>query len=212
MNLILVLRCRNTCERQGMQLIGSDNSVTPTTLIGRNDIAQTPGADRSNSLQMITDYVPGAYYTHDQLHIRGGHQVSWLIDGVPIPNTNIASNVGPQFDPKDIDYFEVQRGSYDADYGDRTYGVFNAVPRTGFERDKECDLVTSFGTMIWSPLQWSRPAWDLIFIIDFSFTALLLCPQILAWVYRKSEGLKNRREKPLAPDPSIRPKERLSPG
>jgi membrane-bound metal-dependent hydrolase YbcI (DUF457 family) len=54
------------------------------------------------------------------------------------------------------------------------------------------DLVTSFGTMIWSPLEWSRPAWDLIFIIDFTFTALLLCPQILAWVYRQSEGLKNR--------------------
>jgi membrane-bound metal-dependent hydrolase YbcI (DUF457 family) len=54
------------------------------------------------------------------------------------------------------------------------------------------DLVTTFGTMIWSPLQWSRPAWDLIFIIDFTFTTLLLCPQILAWVYRQAEGLKNR--------------------
>jgi membrane-bound metal-dependent hydrolase YbcI (DUF457 family) len=54
------------------------------------------------------------------------------------------------------------------------------------------DLVTSFGTMIWSPLEWSRPAWDLIFIIDFTFTALLLGPQILAWVYRRAEGLKNR--------------------
>jgi len=54
------------------------------------------------------------------------------------------------------------------------------------------DLVTSFGTMVWSPLEWSRPAWDLIFIIDFTFTALLLCPQILAWVYRQPEGLKNR--------------------
>ena len=121
------------------------DSVTPTTLLSRQDIQDTPGADRTNSLSMITDYVPGAYVTHDQLHIRGGHQVSWLIDGVPIPNTNIASNVGPQFDPKDVDYIEVQRGSYDADYGDRTYGVFNVVPRTGFERDKECDLVASFG-------------------------------------------------------------------
>ena len=121
------------------------DSVTPTTLLSREDIQETPGADRSNSMAMITDFVPGAYMTHDQLHIRGGHQVSWLVDGVPVPNTNIASNVGPQFDPKDIDYFEVQRGSYDADYGDRTYGVFNVVPRTGFERDKECDLVTSFG-------------------------------------------------------------------
>jgi hypothetical protein len=121
------------------------DSVTPTTLIDRDDIAQTPGADRTNSLAMITDYTPGAYVTHDMLHVRGGHQVDWLIDGVPVPNTNIASNLGPQIDPKDIDYLEIQRGSYDAEYGDRTYGVFNIVPRSGFERNNEAELVTSFG-------------------------------------------------------------------
>jgi TonB dependent receptor/Carboxypeptidase regulatory-like domain/TonB-dependent Receptor Plug Domain len=120
-------------------------SVTPTTLIGRTDIAETPGADRSNALQMITDYTPAAYVTHDMLHMRGGHQVDWLVDGIPIPNTNIAANLGPVIDPKDIDYLEIQRGSYDADFGDRTYGIFNVVPRTGFERDNECDLVTSLG-------------------------------------------------------------------
>ena len=129
----------------GEAVTATMDSVTPTTLLSRQDVQETPGADRTNSLAIITDYVPGSYITHDQLHIRGGHQVSWLVDGVPVPNTNIASNVGPQFDPKDVDYFEVQRGSYDADYGDRTYGVFNVVPRTGFERDKECALVTSFG-------------------------------------------------------------------
>jgi hypothetical protein len=121
------------------------DSVTPTTLVDREDIAQTPGADRTNSMAMITDYTPGAYVTHDMLHMRGGHQVDWLIDGVPVPNTNIATNLGPQIDPKDIDYLEVQRGSYDAEYGDRTYGIFNIVPRTGFERDNEAELVTSFG-------------------------------------------------------------------
>lgn len=129
----------------GEPVSASVESATPTTLLSRDTIQATPGADRSNSLSMITEYVPGSYVTHDQLHIRGGHQVSWLVDGVPVPNTNIAGNVGPQFDPKDIDYMEVQRGSYDADYGDRTYGVFNVVPRTGFERDKECDVVASFG-------------------------------------------------------------------
>jgi len=121
------------------------DSVTPTTLINREDIAETPGADRTNSLAMITDYVPAAYVTHDMLHMRGGHQVDWLIDGVPVPNTNIATNLGPQIDPKDIDYLEIQRGSYDAEYGDRTYGIFNIVPRSGFERDNEAELVTSFG-------------------------------------------------------------------
>ena len=121
------------------------DSATPTTLVSRLDVEYTPGAARSNSLAMITDYVPGAYFTHDQLHIRGGHQASWLIDGVPVPNTNIASNLGPQFDPKDIDYLEVNRGSYGAEFGDRTYGVFNVVLRTGFERSRQAELVLSAG-------------------------------------------------------------------
>src|ERR1700678_2175582 len=62
------------------------DSVTPTTLIIRQDIAHTPGADRTNSMAMITDFVPGAYMTHDMLHMRGGHELSWMIDGVNIPN------------------------------------------------------------------------------------------------------------------------------
>src|SRR6266568_2632877 len=56
-------------------------TVTPTSLVDRLQIQETPGAARTNSLAMITDYVPGSYLTHDQLHVRGGHQVSWLIDG-----------------------------------------------------------------------------------------------------------------------------------
>jgi hypothetical protein len=121
------------------------NSATPTTLVNRQDIERTPGASRSNSLAMITNFVPGAYFVHDQLHLRGGHQTTWAVDGVEIPNTNIASNLGPQIDPKDIDYLEVQRGSYQADQGDRTYGVFNVVPRTGFERDNQGELIVSGG-------------------------------------------------------------------
>lgn len=120
-------------------------SATPTNLINREQIRDTPGATRSNSVAMITNYVPGAYVIHDQLHVRGGHQVSWLIDGVPIPNTNIASNLGPQIDPKDIDTVEAQRGSYSADVGDRTYGVFNVAPRTGFEWNDDAEIVSSFG-------------------------------------------------------------------
>jgi len=121
------------------------DTATPTTLVSREDIERTPGADRTNSMAMITNYVPGSYVTHDMLHIRGGHQTSWLVDGVPVPNTNIAANIGPQFDPKDIDYLEVNRGSYSAEFGDRTYGVFNVVPRTGFERNNEAELVMSLG-------------------------------------------------------------------
>lgn len=137
--------------KEAVQVVGTPAAVNPessttSSLVSRRQVAETPGADQANSLSMITDYVPSAYMVHDQLHIRGGHQVSWLVDGVPLPNTNIASNVGPQFDPKDIDYLEVQRGGYSAEYGDRTYGVFNVVTRSGFERDRQGELVASYGS------------------------------------------------------------------
>jgi outer membrane receptor protein involved in Fe transport len=136
---------QETVEVSGAPALVNPTSSTPEALISRSDIAQTPGADRTNSMSMITDYVPGAAIVHDQLHVRGGHQVTWAIDGVPVPNTNIATNVGPQFDPKDIDYMEVQRGSFSAESGDRTYGVFNVVTRSGFERSRQGELVTSYG-------------------------------------------------------------------
>src|SRR5258708_7846084 len=138
-------------SKESVQVSDTVESVNPassttTSLVTRQHIEETPGATHTNSLAMITDYAPGAYMVHDQLHIRGGHQVSWLLDGVPVPNTSIASNVGPQFDPKDIDNIEVQRGGYSAEYGDRTYGVFNVVTRSGFERNREAELVTSYGS------------------------------------------------------------------
>jgi len=121
------------------------DSVTPTTLVSREMIEQTPGASRATSFAAIINYVPGAYMCHDMLHMRGGHQTSWLIDGVNIPNTNIAANVGPQISPGDMDQIEVSRGSYAADIGDRTYGVFNVAPRNGFERDRQAELIVTGG-------------------------------------------------------------------
>jgi outer membrane receptor protein involved in Fe transport len=127
------------------EVLNTESSARQT-LVSRWQIARTPGADQTNSLAMITDFLPGAYVVHDQLHVRGGHQVTWQVDGVDVPNTNIASNVGPQFDPKDVDYVEMSSGGYSAEYGNRTYGVFNVVPRTGFEYNNEAELVTSYGS------------------------------------------------------------------
>jgi hypothetical protein len=135
-----------TVEGLGGDLSATD-SATPTTLITRAEIDETPGAGRTIGMEMITDYVPGAYMTHDMLHMRGGHQTSWLVDGISIPNTKIASNVGPQIDPKDIDALETERGSYQAEVGDRTYGVFNVLPRNGFERNREGEFLLSGGNL-----------------------------------------------------------------
>ena len=54
------------------------------------------------------------------------------------------------------------------------------------------DVVTNFGTMVWSPLRYSRPAWDWIFIVDLTLTGIALVPQLAAWCYRKPEEFWRR--------------------
>jgi len=54
------------------------------------------------------------------------------------------------------------------------------------------DLLTSFGTMVWSPLNYSRPAWDWVFIIDLTLTSLALAPQLAAWAFRRPDGAAGR--------------------
>lgn len=123
----------------------SAQSSTIQVTVSQQQIVQTPGADQTNSLSMITDYVPSATMVHDMLHVRGGHQVNWFIDGIPVLNTSIAENVAPLINPKNVESLEVQRGGYSAEYGDRTYGVFNVVSPSGFERDSQGELVVSYG-------------------------------------------------------------------
>jgi len=54
------------------------------------------------------------------------------------------------------------------------------------------DLITNFGTMIWSPLDYTRPAWDWLFIIDLLLTSAALVPQLAAWAYRRPERAPHR--------------------
>lgn len=130
----------------GVPALLNTQSATTQSLVSAKEIARTPGASLTNSLAMITDFVPGAYVVHDQLHLRGGHQTGWLVDGVPVPNTNIASNVGPLISPRDISSLQVQRGGYSAEYGDRTFGLFNVVTPSGFNRNNEGELALSYGS------------------------------------------------------------------
>jgi membrane-bound metal-dependent hydrolase YbcI (DUF457 family) len=54
------------------------------------------------------------------------------------------------------------------------------------------DGMTSFGTRMLYPLSSRRFAWDLLFIIDLAFTAIVLLPQIVAWVYSDRERCRKR--------------------
>src|SRR5579885_1679985 len=44
-------------------------------------------------------------------------------------------------------------------------------------------LITSYGTMIWSPVSNARYYWDMTFIVDIVFTTIALLPQLIAWSY-----------------------------
>ncbi len=73
-----------------------------------------------------------------------------------------------------------------------SFAILTGIYAVGILSHILLDLVTTFGTMIWAPLEYSRPAWDLIFIVDFTFAAVLLLPQLLAWVYAQPKKWKLR--------------------
>jgi membrane-bound metal-dependent hydrolase YbcI (DUF457 family) len=54
------------------------------------------------------------------------------------------------------------------------------------------DGMTTFGTRLWNPFSRDRVAWDLLFIIDLTFTAIVLLPQVAAWIYRNTIHFRGR--------------------
>jgi membrane-bound metal-dependent hydrolase YbcI (DUF457 family) len=72
-----------------------------------------------------------------------------------------------------------------------SWGLFFGIYAAGIASHILLDAMTTFGTRIWNPISRERVAWDLLVIIDFTFTGIVLLPQVAAWVYRdaaKSAG------------------------
>jgi membrane-bound metal-dependent hydrolase YbcI (DUF457 family) len=72
------------------------------------------------------------------------------------------------------------------------FGTLVTIYAVGLASHILLDLITSFGTMIFSPLDYSRPAWDWVFIIDLSLTSLALLPQLAAWAYQRPKRVLRR--------------------
>jgi outer membrane receptor protein involved in Fe transport len=171
------------------------NTLTSTvqTSVTAQEIQQTPGATQTNSLAMITDYTPGAYMVHDMLHMRMGHQVNWFFDGIPVINTNIAANVAPLINPKNVEDLQIERGGYSAEYGDRTYGFFNVVTPSGFDRDNQMELTTSYGNFYSTDDQFNAAGHTQRFAyyasIDGNRSNLGLEPPVPQIIHDESSGL-----------------------
>jgi membrane-bound metal-dependent hydrolase YbcI (DUF457 family) len=54
------------------------------------------------------------------------------------------------------------------------------------------DGMTSFGTRMWWPVSKERVAWDMLFIVDFAFTTIILVPQVIAWIYSDPKLTRRR--------------------
>jgi len=71
-------------------------------------------------------------------------------------------------------------------------GVLALIYGVGIASHIALDGMTSFGTRMWDPISQQRVAWDLLFIIDFTFSSIALLPQVAAWVYRDRERVRGR--------------------
>jgi membrane-bound metal-dependent hydrolase YbcI (DUF457 family) len=73
-----------------------------------------------------------------------------------------------------------------------SYSMLLVIYAVGLATHVFLDAATSFGTMVWSPLGYSRVAWDWLFILDLTLTAIALVPQLAAWCYREPRKFKGR--------------------
>ena len=65
----------------------------------------------------------------------------------------------------------------------RKWALLSALCGVGLASHIFLDVITSYGTMVWSPAGYTRVSWDWIFIVDLVFTSIALLPQMIAWVY-----------------------------
>lgn len=129
-----------------LEVTAPSASQAPVMVSGNEITEQLPGADRMSSLAFVTETTPGAFVLHDHLHVRGGHQINWMINGVPVPNTNMSSNVGRAMDPQDIEEVQINRGGYGAQSGDRTFAQVNMFTRSGFEFNNDAVVAVELGS------------------------------------------------------------------
>ena len=69
----------------------------------------------------------------------------------------------------------------------RRWLLFSGLYGVGIALHVFLDLITSYGTLILAPLSRDRYALDIAFFIDLTLTAVVLLPQLLAWIYSSRE-------------------------
>src|SRR5215469_4879303 len=76
-----------------------------------------------------------------------------------------------------------------------SWGALTLIYGVGIASHILLDGMTSFGTRMLTPLSQKRVAWDLLFIIDLTFSSFVLLPQMAAWIYRDRAKSRSRAMK-----------------
>jgi inner membrane protein len=82
--------------------------------------------------------------------------------------------------------------------GEKRYGTFFLICFLEVLVHNFLDLVTSYGTMILSPLSWERFALDWVFIIDLFLTGMLLFFTLAMWIWKSRSKMLARLSVVLA--------------
>ncbi|MGH9812361.1 MAG: metal-dependent hydrolase, partial [Candidatus Acidiferrales bacterium] len=75
---------------------------------------------------------------------------------------------------------------------DKNFARLTALALYGMLWHLFTDLATSWGTQVFYPFSRERVVWDLLFILDFVFTGILLLPQLVAWTYKDPAKARRR--------------------
>lgn len=171
-------------------------------LIGKGFFAKRPSSDRSNesatriavfaatlgSVFPDVDVFADAF-SHDPLSIARYHRgFTHSFIGLPIFAVALA-----WLTRASVRWY-VKRTHRD-DLHCPSFSVLFMIYTAGIASHIILDAFTSFGTRMLNPFSKDRVAWDFLFIIDFVFTALILLPQLAAWVHQRTETTMNRAAK-----------------
>jgi outer membrane receptor protein involved in Fe transport len=132
-----------TVTESAEQIELRSNSIQST--LTTTDITHLAGA--SESIAGIEARTNTAWRSQEHLHIRGGHQVGYQVNGIAIPDLSLFGTLTPVIDPRNLKFAEVTSGGLLPEFGNRTAGVINAITRSGFDAGEHGSIETSTGNL-----------------------------------------------------------------
>ncbi len=111
------------------------------------DLAPLPVTDLSDLILLQNGVVRDA---SGDLHVRGGRsdELSYYIDGIPLQNP-LLGGIGTHIQLDSVEELVINRGGFDAQYGDAMSGMINIVTRRGIKNYQdvfEASLIFSVDT------------------------------------------------------------------